>query len=254
MTVFLSIKNVSKSFGGIAALKNVSFDLAAGEAVALMGGNGAGKSTLVSLLAGLQRPDTGSICIEEVDRVLMDPQQSRDAGIETVFQNLALCPNLNAPGNLFLGRELYRGFWPFKILDRKEMERVAIATLQELGVKVPDMKTQTSRFSGGQRQALAFARAVRGNSKLLILDEPTAALGVEESANVVKTVQRLRRERNIAVLLITHNLEEMRSIADRAVVLRRGQNAGSVTLRETGDDEIVARITGSFSVQAGVAN
>jgi D-xylose transport system ATP-binding protein len=253
MSPFLEIRSVSKSFGGIAALKGVSFDLAAGEAVALMGGNGAGKSTLVSLLAGLQRPDSGSICIEGVDRVLSDPQQSRDAGVETVFQNLALCPNLNAPGNLFLGRELYRGFWPFKILDRKEMERVAIATLRELGVNVPDMRAPTSRFSGGQRQALAFARAVRGKSKLLILDEPTAALGVEESANVIKTVQRLRRERNIAVLLITHNLEEMRSIADRAVVLRRGHNVGSVMLKDTSDDEVVARITGSFGVQAGVA-
>jgi len=253
MTAFLSIKDVSKSFGGVAALKNVSFDLAGGESIALMGGNGAGKSTLVSLLAGLQRPDSGSICIEGVDRALSDPQQSRDFGVETVFQDLALCPNLNAPGNLFLGRELYRGIWPFRILDRKEMERVTIATLLELGVKVPDMTTQTNRFSGGQRQALSFARAVRGNSKLLILDEPTAALGVEESANVVRTVQRLRRERNISVLLITHNLEEMRSIADRAVVLRRGENVGSVMLSETSDDEIVARITGSFSARAGEA-
>ncbi len=253
MTSFLEIRNLSKSFGGIAALKGVSFDVDAGEAVALMGGNGAGKSTLVSLLAGLQRPDSGTISIEGEERVLTDPQQSRDAGIETVFQNLALCPNLNAPGNLFLGRELYRGFGPFKLLDRKAMEKETIATLQDLGVNVPDMKAPTNRFSGGQRQALAFARAVRGRSKLLILDEPTAALGVEESANVVKTVQRLRRERKIAVLLITHNLEEMRSIADRAVVLRRGHQVGSVLLNNTSDDEIVARITGSFSAQAGVA-
>jgi ABC-type sugar transport system ATPase subunit len=252
MTPFLQVRDVSKSFGGIAALKGISFDLAAGEAVALMGGNGAGKSTLVSLLAGLQRADTGSICIEGADRVLSDPQQSRDAGIETVFQNLALCPNLDAPGNLFLGRELYRGVGPFKILDRKAMERITISTLRELGVNVPDMKAPTNRFSGGQRQALAFARAVRGKSKLLILDEPTAALGVEESANVVRTVQRLRRERHIAVLLITHNLEEMRSIADRAVVLRRGHHVGSVLLKDTSDDEIVGRITGSFTAQ-GIA-
>ena len=253
MSAFLEIRNVSKSFGGIAALQEVGFDVAAGESVALMGGNGAGKSTLVSLLAGLQRPDTGSICIEGEDRILTDPQQSRDAGIETVFQNLALCPNLNAPGNLFLGRELYRGFGPFKVLDRKAMEQETVTTLRELGVNVPDMKAPTNRFSGGQRQALAFARAVRGRSKLLILDEPTAALGVEESANVVKTVQRLRRERNIAVLLITHNLEEMRAIADRAIVLRRGRQVGSLALSETSDDEIVARITGSFSANAGVA-
>jgi ABC-type sugar transport system ATPase subunit len=253
LTPFLEIKGVSKSFGGIAALNNVSFDIAAGEAVALMGGNGAGKSTLVSLLAGLQRPDAGSVFIGGVERNLSEPQESRDAGIETVFQNLALCPNLNAPGNLFLGRELYFGFGPFRFLDRSAMEKATIATLRDMGVNVPDMKAATDKFSGGQRQALAFARAARAKSKLLILDEPTAALGVEESANVVRTVQRLRRERNMAVLLITHNLEEMRSLADRAVVLRRGHHVGSVILKDTSDDEIVARITGSFAARAGTA-
>ena len=253
MTSFLEIKGVSKSFGGIAALNNVSFNIAAGEAVALIGGNGAGKSTLVSLLAGLQRPDSGSIFIEGVERHLSEPQESRDAGVETVFQNLALCPNLNAPGNLFLGRELYFGFGPFRFLDRKAMEKATVATLRDLGVNVPDMKVATNKFSGGQRQALAFARAARAKSKLLILDEPTAALGVEESANVVRTVQRLRRERNMAVLLITHNLEEMRSIADPAVILRRGHHVGSAVLDSTSDDEIVGRITGSFAVRSEAA-
>jgi ABC-type sugar transport system ATPase subunit len=252
MTPFLEIKGVSKSFGGIAALDDVRFDIAPGEAVALMGGNGAGKSTLVSLLAGLQRPDVGSIVIDGAERNLSEPQEARDAGIETVFQNLALCPNLNAPGNLFLGRELYTGFGPFRFLDRAAMEKATVATLRDLGVNVPDMKAPTNKFSGGQRQALAFARAARANSRLLILDEPTAALGVEESANVQRTVQRLRRERNMAVLLITHNLEEMRSIAERAVVLRRGRHVGSVDLDHTTDDEIVARITGSFAQRMGV--
>lgn len=253
MRPFLEIKGVSKSFGGIAALDNVSFDIAAGEAVALMGGNGAGKSTLVSLLAGLQRPDSGSIFIDGTERNLSEPQDARHAGIETVFQNLALCPNLNAPGNLFLGRELYAGFGPFRFLDRAAMEKATISTLRDLGVNVPDMKAPTNKFSGGQRQALAFARAARANSRLLILDEPTAALGVEESTNVVRTVQRLRRERNMAVLLITHNLEEMRSLADRAVVLRRGHHVGSVDLDRCTDDEIVSRITGSFAARAEVA-
>lgn len=253
MNPFLEIKSVSKSFGGIAALKNVSFTIAAGEAVALMGGNGAGKSTLVSLLAGLQRPDDGSIVIDGVEQNLSKPQDSRASGIETVFQNLALCPNLNAPGNLFLGRELYYGLGPFRFLDRKAMEKTTVETLRDLGVNVPDMRAAANKFSGGQRQALAFARAARAKSKLLILDEPTAALGVEESANVIRTVQRLRRERNMTVLLITHNLEEMRAIADRAVILRRGRHVGSVNLDDTSDDEIVGRITGSLAVREAVA-
>ncbi|WP_119391112.1 ATP-binding cassette domain-containing protein [Taklimakanibacter lacteus] len=253
MSPFLEIKSISKSFGGVAALKNVSFDIGAGEAVALMGGNGAGKSTLVSLLAGLQRPDSGGIVIDGAEQDFAKPQDARASGIETVFQNLALCPNLNAPGNLFLGRELYRGRAPFRFLDRKAMERATVATLRDLGVNVPDMKAAANKFSGGQRQALAFARAARAKSRLLILDEPTAALGVEESANVIRTVQRLRRERNMTVLLITHNLEEMRAIADRAVILRRGRYVGSVRLDETSDDEIVGRITGSLAVREEVA-
>lgn len=253
MNPFLAIESVSKSFGGVAALKNVSFDMAAGEAVALMGGNGAGKSTLVSLLAGLQRPDSGGIVIDGVEQNFSKPQDARASGIETVFQNLALCPNLNAPGNLFLGRELHRGIGPFRFLDRKAMEKATVVTLRDLGVNVPDMKAPADKFSGGQRQALAFARAARAKSRLLILDEPTAALGVEESANVIRTVQRLRRERNMTVLLITHNLEEMRAIADRAVILRRGRYVGSVTLDDTSDDEIVGRITGSLAVREEVA-
>jgi D-xylose transport system ATP-binding protein len=247
VTSFLRVEGISKFFGGVAALRNVSLEIEAGESVALMGGNGAGKSTLVSILAGLNPADEGSVAIDGRVVVFASTQEARTAGIETVFQNLALCPNLDAPGNLFLGREIYRWLGPMRFLDRSAMERETAATLAGLGVTIPNLKAASRSCSGGQRQALAFARAARALSRLLILDEPTAALGVEESANVVRTVQRLRRERRMAVLLITHNLEEMRALADRAVILRRGRNAGNLDLAAATDDEVVGHITGSIA-------
>jgi ABC-type sugar transport system ATPase subunit len=253
MTDLVALNGVSKHFGGVAALDNVSLSIAPGEAVALMGGNGAGKSTLVSILAGLQRPDSGSLWIEGREQRFEEPQDARNLGIETVFQNLALCGNLDAPGNLFLGRELGWGVRPFRFLNRRAMVEETRHTLEQLGVRIPDLSATASSYSGGQRQALAFARAVRSRSRLLMLDEPTAALGVEESANVVATVRRLREERGMAVLLITHNLEEMRKIAHRAVVLRRGRLVGSVSLDAVDDDRIVGMITGSIRADTPIA-
>jgi D-xylose transport system ATP-binding protein len=245
MSDLVTIEAVSKHFGGVAALDNVSMSIAPGEAVALMGGNGAGKSTLVSILSGLRKPDSGSVRVDGSVQRFEEPKDARAVGIETVFQNLALCGNLDAPGNLFLGREMAWGIKPFRFLRRRAMLEETRRTLEQLGVRIPDLHATASSYSGGQRQALAFARAARARSRLLILDEPTAALGVEESANVVNTVRRLRAERGIAVLLITHNLEEMRTIAERAVVLRRGRLVGTVALNQADDDRIVSMITGS---------
>lgn len=247
MTSFLIVEGLTKYFGGVAALQDVSLEVQSGEAVALMGGNGAGKSTLVSILSGLRQQNAGTVQLDGRPVHFANAREARAAGVETVFQTLALCPNLDAPGNLFLGRELYRRIGPIRLLDRRAMERETLETLSGLGVAIPDLKTTSRNYSGGQRQALAFARAARADSRLLLLDEPTAALGVEESANVVRTVQRLRRERGMAILLITHNLEEMRALADRAVVLRRGRNAGDLPLAEATDDDIVGRITGSIA-------
>lgn len=246
MTIpLLAAKSISLRFGAVSALEDVGLEIMPGEAVALMGGNGAGKSTLVSILSGLRRPESGEILIDGFKVEFHDARDARAAGVETVFQNLALCPNLDAPGNLYLGRELYRFRWPFRWLDRSGMERETRATLAELGVTIPDLRATSRSYSGGQRQVLAFARAAAARSRLLILDEPTAALGVEESANVVRTVRRLREERGVAVLLITHNLEEMRQLADRAVVLRRGRNAANLTLATASDDDVVRSITGA---------
>lgn len=241
---YLSARGITQRFGAVTALDDVALDIRPGEAVALMGGNGAGKSTLVSILSGLRQPEAGEILIDGRTAHLRDARDARAAGIETVYQNLALCPNLDAPGNLFLGREIARGTWPFRWLDRAAMERETRATLADLGVTIADLRATSRSYSGGQRQVLAFARAARARSKLLILDEPTAALGVEESANVVQTVRRLRVERGVAVLLITHNLEEMRLLADRAVILRRGRNAGNLLLASARDEDVVRHITG----------
>ena len=245
MKPLLEAKLITKTFGGVTALSDVSVTIHPGESVALLGGNGAGKSTLVSILSGLKEADRGEIVVDG-ERIRFDsPDDARHAGIETVFQNLALCPNLDAAGNLFLGREIAWHLGPFRLLNRREMERRTRETLSALGVRIPDMHATSRSYSGGQRQALAFARAIRANSRLLILDEPTAALGVEERESVVQTVKRLRRERDIAILLVTHNLEEMRQLADRAVILRRGRLVGEVILADAADEEVVGHITGA---------
>ncbi len=247
MTSLLELHGVSKRFGGVHALSEVSLTVALGEVVALMGGNGAGKSTLVSIISGLTRPDDGEMRFEGRPVSFVSAQEARRAGIETVFQTLALCDNLDAASNLFLGREPTVGFFPFKMVRRKQMERAASETIAALGVTIPDPRGAVGEYSGGQRQALAFARAVRNTSRLLILDEPTAALGVGERRAVLETVRRLRSERGMALLLITHNLEEMRALADRVVVLRHGRCVGSYRLSDVDDDAVVGLITGARS-------
>jgi ABC-type sugar transport system ATPase subunit len=247
VSALLEVEKVSKRFGGVHALSGVSCSLEAGECVALMGGNGAGKSTLVSILSGLQAADDGAVQFGGQEAAFASPDDARRAGIETVFQNLGLCDNLDAPGNLFLGRELHRRVGPLKFLRRRAMEQETRRTLADLKVNLPDLRAASAGLSGGQRQALAFARAVRAASQLLILDEPTAALGVEERGRVVETVKRLRADRGMAVLLITHNLVEMRELADRVIVLRRGEIAGEAELADVDDDRIVSLITGARS-------
>jgi ABC-type sugar transport system ATPase subunit len=243
----LEVRGVSKRFGGVQALSDVSLTVRAGECVALMGGNGAGKSTLVSLISGLGAPDEGEILFEGVLASFHGPDDARAVGIETVFQNLALCDNLDAPGNLFLGREPRRRFGPISVMNKRKMAQDTRATLAELGVNMPNLRSATATLSGGQRQALAFARAVRSRSKLLILDEPTAALGVAERARVAQTVNTLRADLGLSVLLISHSLEEIRNLADRVVVMRHGRTVGSLDVRAAGDNAIVHLLTGAQS-------
>jgi D-xylose transport system ATP-binding protein len=235
----LSLRGVSKSFGAVAALTDIDLDVHSGEVVALVGDNGAGKSTLVKVLAGVHPPDTGSITFAGEEVTLGTPTAAIDRGIATVFQDLALCDNLDVVQNLFLGREVV----PLR-LDEVTMEVKAWELLRQLSAKIPSVRIPIASLSGGQRQTVAIARSLLGEPKLIILDEPTAALGVAQTAEVLNLVERLR-DTGLAVILISHNMEDVRAVADRVVVLRLGRNNGEFEMRSTSTEEIIAAITGA---------
>lgn len=235
----LSLRGVSKSFGAVAALTDIDLDVHSGEVVALVGDNGAGKSTLVKVLAGVHPPDTGSITFGGEEVTLSTPMAAIDRGIATVFQDLALCDNLDVVQNLFLGREVV----PLR-LDEVAMEVKAWELLRQLAAKIPSVRIPIASLSGGQRQTVAIARSLLGEPKLIILDEPTAALGVAQTAEVLNLVERLR-DTGLAVILISHNMEDVRAVADRVVVLRLGRNNGEFEMRSTSTEEIIAAITGA---------
>ena len=223
------------------ALTDVDLGVDPGEVVALVGDNGAGKSTLVKAIAGVNPPDSGTIEWEGEAVRIRKPTDARDIGIATVFQDLALCDNLDLVENLFLGREEER----FTVLDEIAMEKRSMDLLDELAVTtIQDVRTAVGLLSGGQRQSVAIARSLLGEPKVVILDEPTAALGVAQTAEVLSLVERLR-DRGFGVLLISHNLPDIFAVADRVVVLRLGQNAGEFKVDETDDQEVVAAITGA---------
>lgn len=240
----LEVVGVSKHFGGVAALADASFAISHNECVALMGSNGAGKSTMVRILSGVHSPDSGTVLVEGSPVRFNSPADARRAGVETVFQSLALCENLDAAGNLFLGRELYRRLGPLRLLRRRAMLEETRRVLSAYEVKIRDLRVPAISLSGGQRQALAFARSARGARKLLILDEPTAALGVAERGRVQASINQMRVEQQLSVLLITHNLAEMRKLADRVVVVRQGRIVGDRRADEIEDEEIVMMIVG----------
>ncbi|MEU3980893.1 ATP-binding cassette domain-containing protein [Streptomyces sp. NPDC026672] len=235
----LSLRGVNKTFGAVRALTDVDLDIHAGEVVALLGDNGAGKSTLVKTLAGVHPPDSGTITFKDVPVGITSPAESHRLGIATVHQDLALCDNLDVVANLFLGRERSRF-----TLSEEEMEERAWSLLRQLSAKIPSVRTLVAGLSGGQRQTVAIARSLLGDPSVVILDEPTAALGVEQTAEVLNLVERLR-DRGHGVLLITHNMADVREVADRAVVLRLGRNNGVFRVEDVTHEEIVAAITGA---------
>jgi ABC-type sugar transport system ATPase subunit len=247
MSTVLRLEGVSKSFGGVRAVDDVSFSVAAGECVALLGGNGAGKSTIVSMISGIAQPDSGSIVFNGARMTFNGPADARRAGIETVFQNLGLCENLDAPSNFFLGRELYSRQLGLRLLRKREMRHRTADALRDIGVRMPPLNAPVVKLSGGQRQALAFARAVRGASGLLILDEPTAALGVAEKEQIIQVVRGLVVDKGMSVLLISHDMDEMQRLADRVVVLRRGRIAAQEMPAVSDLPAIVSLITGAHS-------
>jgi len=235
----LSLRAVSKSFGAVRALTDVDLDVRRGEVTALLGDNGAGKSTLVKILSGVHPADSGTIEFDGAQVSISSPTAARDLGIATVYQDLALCDNLDVVANLFLGREAGR-----LVLSEELMEEQAWELLRQLSAKLPSLRTPVAGLSGGQRQTVAIARSLVGEPSVVILDEPTAALGVEQTAEVLNLIERLR-ERGHAILLITHNMADVRAVADHAVVLRLGRNNGSFVVAEVTSEEIVAAITGA---------
>ena len=234
----LSLRKVSKRFGAVSALTDIDLDVHAGEVVALVGDNGAGKSTLVKVLAGVHQPTTGTITFGGKQVTLDNPGAALDLGIATVFQDLALCENLDVVANIYLGRELA----PLR-LDEVAMEVKAWTLLNELSARIPDVRDVVASLSGGQRQTVAIARSLLLDPKLIMLDEPTAALGVAQTAEVLNLIERVR-DRGHAVIMISHNMEDVRAVADRIVVLRLGRNNG-VFYPDSSNQELVAAITGA---------
>jgi D-xylose transport system ATP-binding protein len=234
----LSLRGISKNFGAVSALTDIDLDVHAGEVVALVGDNGAGKSTLVKILAGVHQPSSGSITFRGGPVALADPSAALDLGIATVFQDLALCENLDVVANIFLGKEL----GPLR-LDEVSMELKAWTLLNELSARIPSVREPVASLSGGQRQTVAIARSLLLDPKLILLDEPTAALGVAQTAEVLDLIERVR-ERGLGVIMVSHNMEDVRAVADRIVVLRLGRNNG-VFEPDASNQELVSAITGA---------
>ena len=239
MTPLLSLRGISKRFGAVDALTDVDLDVAAGQVVAIVGDNGAGKSTLVKVLAGAHRADAGTITFAGEDVTITSPADAHALGIATVFQDLALCENLNVVENLFLGQELRRGR-----LDEVAMELRSWELLRQLSAKIPTVRIPVASLSGGQRQTVAIARSLLGDPKVIILDEPTAALGVAQTAEVLDLIERLR-DRELGVIMISHNMEDVRAVADDVVVLRLGRNNGVFDAATVSSQDIVTAITGA---------
>ena len=239
-TPLLTLRHISKRFGAVQALSGVDFEVYPGEVVGLVGDNGAGKSTLVKIIAGIHPPDSGEILFENRPVTITGPRGAAQLGISTVYQDLALCDNLDVVANLYLGRELTEA----EVLDEVGMERRAIEVLKGLQVKIRIVRNAVASLSGGQRQSVAVARSVMWNSKVVLLDEPTAALGVAQTRQVLDLIRRLR-EQGLGVVVISHNLADVFEVCDRIVVLWLGRPVGSFDVRATSREKVVAAITGA---------
>jgi D-xylose transport system ATP-binding protein len=245
----LELIGINKSFGAVQALTDVRFEVAAGEVMALVGDNGAGKSTLIKVIAGIHTIDSGTIRWEGSEVSLSGPTDATALGIATVYQDLALCNNLDVVANLFLGRETTARLGPVAVIDEVSMERRAIDTLRRLSVKIASVRTPVESLSGGQRQSVAVARSVLWNNKAVLLDEPTAALGVAQTKEVLDLVRRLRDEGQ-AVVIISHNLADVFEVADRITVLRLGRYVGTFDSRTVDHEDLMGYMTGAISAQA----
>jgi simple sugar transport system ATP-binding protein len=245
MEPVLEVRSITKRFGGLTAVDNVNIQLFPGEVIGLLGDNGAGKSTLIKMISGVYHPTAGQILYQGQEVTIHNPMDALKMGIETIYQDLALAENLNVYSNIFLGREKLKKFWGlFEVVDHDYMHREAQKVLDRLDIEIPSLKNRIGMLSGGQRQAVAISRSIYWDAKLLIMDEPTAALGVAEQQKVLELVRTLKSQ-NVPVIIISHQIHDVLSVADRLVILRRGKKAGERLVKETNPDEIVGLIVGS---------
>jgi D-xylose transport system ATP-binding protein len=244
----LALRGFSKSFGPVRAMHEVDFEVDAGEIVALVGDNGAGKSTLIKAIDGVQPPDAGEAFFEGKKVQISTPQAAERLGIATVFQDLALCDNLDVVANLFLGKEQVDGV-PVHVLDEVDMEQRSNGLLKDLSVTtLGSVRTEVGSLSGGQRQSVAIARTLIGEPKVVLFDEPTAALGVAQTAQVLGLVNRLKDE-GIGIVMISHNLEDVFAVADRIIVLRLGERVATFDRKQTTPEQVVGSITGADTAE-----
>jgi D-xylose transport system ATP-binding protein len=248
----LVLDSIKKNFGAIEALRGVSFSIGRGEVVALLGDNGAGKSTLVKIIAGGLEASAGRMLFDGREWVARSPAEAKAAGIETVYQDLSLCTNVDVVANFFMGREITRRVLGVPVLQEREMERIAGEALANAGTRIPSLRTRVEHLSGGQRQAIELNRFVHWGGKLVLLDEPFAALGVEQTRRGLDMIRSVAA-RGVGVLIITHIMQQAFQVADRIVVLRHGVVAGDVRRENTSPDAVVGMITGETRAAAGAA-
>ncbi|MES0101130.1 ATP-binding cassette domain-containing protein [Mesorhizobium sp. M0019] len=237
--VVLEMSNISKSFGAVTALVDVSIKLRQGEVLALVGDNGAGKSTLIKILSGFHQPDTGTIVSQGKEVHFASPRDARAQGIETVYQDLALIGDLSVFHNMFLGREYHKRILGMNLLDNRRMREQAQVYLDTLGISIPSVNSTVDLLSGGQRQCIAVARSIYSSPKILVLDEPLAALGVRESAHVLGLIQNLRQQRQVSVILIVHNYNQIFEVCDRINFLHSGEVALDASTADTSEEELI---------------
>jgi ABC-type sugar transport system ATPase subunit len=239
----LEARNISKIYGAVEALNNVNFQLKYNEVIALLGDNGAGKSTLIKILSGAIKPSSGQILIEDQKVEINNTKIAKILGIETVYQDLALVDCLSIEQNIYLGKEIVRNYFGLEVLQNKAMKQGALKFLNDVGVNITDTNRPVNQLSGGQRHAVAISKGAYWTNKILILDEPTAALGVKETARILDLILELKNK-GLSIILITHNMQDAFKVADRFCVLRLGKNNGSRIKFETNPEEIVKMITG----------
>lgn len=249
----LVLDNITKNFGAIEALRGVSFSIGKGEVVALLGDNGAGKSTLVKIISGGLEPTSGKMYFGGEEFLARSPTEAKTAGIETVYQDLSLCTNVDVVANFFMGREITRRVFGIPILQEKEMEAVVAGAMANAGTRIPSLRTKVEHLSGGQRQAIELNRFVHWGGKLVLLDEPFAALGVDQTRRGLDMIKRVASQ-GIGVVIITHIMQQAFQVADRIVVIRQGVVAGDVERSHTSPDAVISMITGETLAGAGPAS